>query len=351
MMSKDQALIAVDAMGGDGGPRVVIAALALALSTDPDLRFRVYGDEALVRTQMDLFPELAPACTICPAPDVISGEEKPSLALRRARKSSMGMAISAVKTGEADAALSAGNTGALMAIAKLYLRMMRGIDRPALTTILPTLGKNGVVMLDLGANTECDMRNLVQFAVMGAVYAQSAMGISRPRLSLLNIGTEEMKGTEDLRAAAALLRQTEQTAFQYTGFIESDRIGQGDADVIVTDGFSGNIALKTIEGTARFITNLLRRAFSSSLRSKLGFLLSKPAFRLFRVYLDPNNHNGAIFLGLNGIVVKSHGNANVSGIAQAVHLTAKLVRSNLVNCIADDLDMFFSQASNKELQA
>ncbi|MFT9099554.1 MAG: phosphate acyltransferase PlsX [Zymomonas mobilis subsp. pomaceae] len=351
MMSKDQALIAVDAMGGDGGPRVVIAALALALSTDPALRFRVYGDEKLVRQQMDLFPELAPVCEVCPAPDTISGEEKPSLALRRARNSSMGMAILAVKAGEADAALSAGNTGALMAIAKLYLRMMRGIDRPALTTILPTLGKNGVAMLDLGANTECDAHNLVQFAVMGAVYAHLVMGIERPRLSLLNIGTEEMKGTEDLRSAAAMLRQTDRSAFRYTGFIESDRIGQGDADVIVTDGFSGNIALKTIEGTARFITHLLRRAFSSSFRSKIGFLLSKPALRLFRIYLDPNNHNGAIFLGLNGIVVKSHGNANISGVAQAIHLTAKLIREDLVNCIAADLDIFFSQAGNKELQA
>jgi glycerol-3-phosphate acyltransferase PlsX len=249
----------------------------------------------------------------------------------------MGRAIAAVKAQEADAAVSAGNTGALMAMAKLALRTMPGIDRPALAALLPTLGENDLVMLDLGANTECDARNLVQFAVMGAAYSRSALGIARPSVRLLNIGTEDMKGTEELRDAAATLRESRHLHLSFDGFIEGDRLGRGEADVIVTDGFSGNIALKTAEGTARFVADLLKRAFTSSLRSKIGFLISRPATELLRHHLDPNNHNGAVFLGLNGIVVKSHGGATAQGFANAIGVAVKLVSNDITRRITEDL--------------
>ena len=249
-------------------------------------------------------------------PDAIAADEKPSQAIRRASTTSMGMAIDAVKEGHADAAVSAGNTGAMMAMAKLALRTMPGIDRPALAALLPTLGDNDCVMLDLGANTECDAQNLVQFAVMGAAYARVVLELDQPRVKLLNIGTEELKGTDELRDAAAILRDADYLPLRFDGFIEGDKLSRGDVDVVVTDGFSGNIALKSAEGTARFVTDLLRRAFTSSLRSKVGFALSRPALNLLKVHLDPNNHNGAVFLGLNGLVVKSHGSANAKGRRQ-----------------------------------
>ena len=250
----------------------------------------------------------------------------------------MGRAIEAVKAGDAGAAVSAGNTGALMAIAKLSLRTMPGIDRPALAALLPTLGDNDVVMLDLGANTECDSRNLVQFAVMGAAYARIATGRAEPRVRLLNIGTEEIKGTDLLRdAAATLKRAAGDLQISFDGFTEADKICRGHVDVVVTDGFSGNIALKAVEGTARFVADLLRRGFSSSLRSKIGFLISRPATELLKHHLDPNNHNGAVFLGLNGIVVKSHGGASAAGVANAVAVTAKLLEENVTERITADL--------------
>jgi glycerol-3-phosphate acyltransferase PlsX len=192
-------------------------------------------------------------------------------------------------------------------------------------------------MLDLGANTESDTQNLVQFAVMGAAYARAALALERPRVQLLNIGTEELKGTDELKEAAAILREADYLGMSFDGFIEGDKISRGDADVVVTDGFSGNIALKTAEGTARFVTDLLRRAFTSSTRSKIGFLISRPATELLKHHLDPNNHNGAVFLGLNGIVVKSHGNANAKGVANAIRVAGRLVREDLTRRIAEDL--------------
>ncbi|MFW2830646.1 phosphate acyltransferase PlsX [Sphingomonas sp. ID0503] len=333
----DQPRLAIDAMSGDGGPAVILAGAATALSRDPSLRFILFGDQAAIAAELARHPALKAAAEIAHVDGVVSGEEKPTQAIRRAKTTSMGLSIHAVKTHAAAAAVSAGNTGALMAMAKLALRTIPGIDRPALAALLPTLGDNDLVMLDLGANTECDARNLVQFAVMGAAYSRLALGVARPRVALLNIGTEEGKGTEELRDAAAQLRAADPAYLSFDGFIEADRLGRGEADVIVSDGFSGNIALKAAEGTARFITDLIKRAFSSSLRSKAGFLLSRPALHLLRHHLDPNNHNGAVFLGLKGIVVKSHGGANADGIAQAVAVAAKLARADLPRRIAEDL--------------
>lgn len=337
-------VIALDVMGGDGGPPVVIAGAALALKRFPELRFRLFGREDDIRRELAHAPALAQDAAIVHTDVVVGPNDKPGQAIRRARDSSMGLAIAAVKSGEAHAAVSAGNTGALMAMAKLSLRTLQGIDRPALAALLPTLGDNDLVMLDLGANTECDTDNLVQFAVMGAAYARTVMGLERPRVRLLNIGEEELKGTSELQEAAALLREASYLPMAFEGFTEGDKLGRGDADVIVTDGFSGNIALKTIEGTARMVTDLLRRSFESSLRSKVGFLMSRPALRTLKVHLDPNNHNGAVFLGLNGLVVKSHGSADANGFANAIGVAAAMVREDITRRITQDLDNFQAHA-------
>ena len=332
--------IAIDAMGGDVGPAVLLAGAALAWRRRDDLSFLLFGDEAAIRAELAKHEGLGAVCEIVHCEDVIAAEDKPSQAIRRAKTTSMGKAIAAVKAGEAQAMVSGGNTGALLAMSKLALRTMPGIDRPALAALLPTLGDNDLVMLDLGANNECEAQNLVQFAVMGAAYARVVLDLRRPRVQLLHIGTEELKGTDELKDAAAVLRDADYLGMQFDGFIEGDKLSRGDVDVVVTDGFSGNIALKSLEGTARFVTDLLRRAFSSSLRSKVGFLISRPATELLRHHLDPNNHNGAVFLGLNGLVVKSHGGANETGVANAIAVAAKSVRDDLARKIAEDLKHF-----------
>jgi glycerol-3-phosphate acyltransferase PlsX len=330
--------IAVDAMGGDIGPEVMLAGAARAFGRREDLSFILFGDEPTLRAELAKHDALRAVCDVVHAPDVITAEDKPSQAIRRAKTTSMGLAIAAVKSGDAQAAVSAGNTGALMAMSKLALRTMPGITRPALSALLPTLGENDLVMLDLGANTECDAQNLVQFAVMGAAYARVVLELPKPRVQLLNIGTEELKGTDDLKEAAAILRDADYLGMRFDGFIEGDKLSRGDVDVVVTDGFSGNIALKSLEGTARFVTDLLRRAFTSSIRSKIGFLISRPATELLKHHLDPNNHNGAVFLGLNGLVVKSHGSATEKGVANAIGVAARMVREDLTRKIIEDLD-------------
>jgi glycerol-3-phosphate acyltransferase PlsX len=278
---------------------------------------------------------LATRARIVHSDDVVLMTDKPAHALRRARTTSMGMAIDAVKRGEAHAAVSAGNTGALMAMALFGLRTMPGIDRPALAALLPTM-KSESVMLDLGANTECDATNLVQFAVMGAAFARTVLGLERPRVGLLNIGEEELKGTDEIRKAAATLRAAT-LPMHFTGFVEGDKIGTGDIDVVVTDGFSGNIALKTAEGTSRLVTGLLGNAFRSSIWGKLGYFFARGALQSLRARLDPNTYNGAVFLGLNGLVVKSHGSANARGLANAIGVAHDLVVDDVGRRISADL--------------
>ena len=329
--------IAIDAMGGDEGVRVMMAGVAEARRRHDGLRFSLFGDETRIKAALDHHPNLRAASAIFHCDGVVDANEKPAAALRKAKTTSMGLAIQAVKKGEAGAAVSAGNTGAMMAMYKLALRTMKGIDRPALAALLPTLGDNDVVMLDLGANTECDARNLVQFAVMGAAYARVAMDLESPRVRLLNIGTEELIGTDEIKDAASILRSHDKLEMQFDGFTEGDKLARGDVDVIVSDGFSGNDALKTAEGTARFVTDLLRKAFTSSVRSKIGFLISKPAMHLLKHHLDPNQHNGAVFLGLNGVVVKSHGSADATGVANAVHVAARLLEEDITHRITSDL--------------
>ncbi len=336
MMTKPR--IAIDAMGGDEGVLVMVTGAALAYERNTKLSFLFAGDQARIEAILASYPNLRSVSEVLHCDSVVSGEDKPSReALRNARSSSMGVAIEAVKEGRAGAAVSAGNTGMLMATAKLSLRTMPGIDRPALAALLPTLRDTDVVMLDLGANTECDARNLVQFAVMGAAYSRVLYGFERPKLRLLNIGTEAQKGTDALREAARHLRNESDLAITFEGFVEADKINRGDSDVVVCDGFSGNIALKAIEGSARFVTDLLRRAFTSSIRSKFGFLVSRPATELLRHHLDPNNHNGAVFMGLNGVVVKSHGSADDKGVANAIAVAARLLEKDITARIAEDL--------------
>ncbi len=341
----DGSWIAIDAMGGDEGLATMLAGVAHARHRHPSMRFLLVGDESAIRTGLESHPNLSAASEIVHAPEVVGSSDKPSQAIRRAKTTSMGVAINLVKQGRAAAAVSAGNTGALMAMAKLSLRTMPGIDRPALAALLPSLGDNDLVMLDLGANTECDARNLVQFAVMGAAYARTALDLDSPRVALLNIGTEDMKGIESVRDAAAALRASPHLPMTFKGYIEGDRLSRGDVDVVVCDGFSGNIALKTAEGTARFVADLLKRAFRSSVRSKIGFLISRPATELLRHHLDPNNHNGAVFLGLNGLVVKSHGSANEAGVSNAIQVAAKMVRDDLTRRIASDLAAIEARAA------
>ncbi|QUL38292.1 phosphate acyltransferase PlsX [Erythrobacter sp. JK5] len=341
--------IALDAMGGDEGVRVMVEGAALARRRHEGFKFLLVGDQKRIERALDTHPGMRGASEILHCEDVVGGDELPSRAIRRAKTTSMGLTVNAVKQGDAGAAVSAGNTGALMAMSKIALRTMPGIDRPALAALMPTLEPHDVVMLDLGANTEADARNLVQYAVMGAAYSRIVNGFDKPVVRLLNIGTEEIKGTEALREAAARLQAaTSQPdggpALEFGGFVESDKINRGETHVVVTDGFSGNIALKAIEGSARFVTDLLKQAFTSSLRSKLGFLVSRPATELLRHHLDPNNHNGAVFLGLNGVVVKSHGSANANGVANAVNVTASLLENNLTARIEQDLAELGEQA-------
>ncbi|SMQ59390.1 phosphate:acyl-[acyl carrier protein] acyltransferase [Altererythrobacter xiamenensis] len=328
--------IAIDAMGGDEGVRVMVEGAALARRRHDQFQFLLVGDETQIKSALESHPNMRGASEILHCEDVVGGDEQPSKALRRAKTTSMGLAVNAVKQGKAGAAVSAGNTGALMAMSKIALRTMPGIDRPALAAVMPTLEDEDVIMLDLGANTEADARNLVQFAIMGAAYSRILLG-RKPRVRLLNIGTEENKGFDRLRDAAADLQAAKGLDMQFDGYVESDKINRGEVDVVVTDGFSGNIALKAIEGTARFVTDLLRSAFTSSLRSKIGFLVSRPATELLKHHLDPNNHNGAVFLGLNGVVVKSHGSANAAGVANAVEVAARLLEDDITNRIAKDL--------------
>lgn len=327
--------VALDAMGGDHAPAALVEGAAIARERYPNADYLFFGDEAAIAPLLARHPKLHASSEVIHTDEVVSPDAKPSQVLRHGRGSSMGRALAAVQDGVADVAVSAGNTGALMALAKFTLRTMPGIDRPALATILPT-SHGECVMLDLGANVECDARNLVEFAVMGAAFARTVLGMPKPRLGLLNVGVEELKGNDQVKQAGQRLKSLS-LPFDFVGFIEGDDIGAGAVDVVVTDGFTGNIALKTAEGTARMIARLMSSAFRSSFFSKIGALLAKRGLKALKDHLDPNNHNGAVFLGLNGLVVKSHGSANASGIASAIGVAHDMSADKLLHHIAEDL--------------
>ena len=328
--------IGLDAMGGDAAPGIVVAGAALALERDPDLRLLLFGDTPRLEPLLADHPGLRNRSEVRHTPDSVAGDAKPSLALRQGRNTSMRLAINAVKEGEAAAAVSAGNTGALMAMAKFVLKTLPGIDRPAMASVLPAR-QRPVVVLDLGANVDCGAEHLFQFAVMGEVYARAMLGVAKPRVGLLNVGTEEVKGDDTVRGAAAMLRESK-LPIDFHGFVEGNDVTEGVVDVVVTDGFTGNVALKIAEGTAAMFTSALREAFrGGGLRAKLGYLVAKPAFAALREKFDARRYNGAMFLGLNGVVVKSHGGTDALGFAAAIGAAANLVRKGTNQRIIDEM--------------
>ena len=325
--------IALDAMGGDVGAAVVIPGAAISLTRHPDTEFLLFGERSSIEAQLAKHPAMKAVSRVIHTDVAVGMNDKPSQALRRGRKtSSMWLAIDAVKKGDADVAISAGNSGALMAMGRFCLRMLPGIDRPAIAAVWPTMRGDSVV-LDLGATIGGDAHHLMALAVMGGAMASVLFDLERPTVGLLNIGVEEIKGREEIREAAELLRAMDLPQLEYIGFVEGDGIGKGAADVIVAEGFSGNIALKAAEGTARQINDFLRAALSRTWRSKIGYLFAKNAFKALRDKLDPNKSNGGVFLGLNGIVVKSHGGTDAEGFAYAVDVGYEMVRYDLLTKI------------------
>ncbi len=334
-MESSSLVIAIDAMGGDNAPDSVIAGVKSAEQKHSDVRFLIFGDEAKVRPFMDKYRPDPNRYEFIHTPDYVASDEKPSAAVRSGRNSSLWLAIDAVKKGKASAVVSSGNTGALMAFSKLILGTMPGIHRPAIVTILPTR-KSECVVLDLGANAECNARNLVEFAIMGEAYCRAVLKREHPTIGLLNIGSEDIKGRDEIRQAAQILRDSP-LSDEFKGFVESDDIALGAVDVFVTDGFTGNIALKAIEGTARLMVNLLKDVSARSIMSKLGFLLALPSLKRLKKKMDPGRYNGAMLVGLKGISIKSHGGADAFGFANAVNVAIDTVRNDLVGNIAKQL--------------
>ena len=330
-------------MGGDHGPSVTVPALDRVIERRPELRFLVYGIESEVKPWLDRHPKVAAASTFVHCEIAVAMSAKPSQALRHGRgKSSMWKAIEAVKTGEASVCVSAGNTGALMAMSKFCLRTLASIERPALAAIWPNARSESVV-LDVGATIGADSHQLTDFAILGSAMARALFSVDKPTVGLLNVGVEEIKGQEEVKEAGRMLRDAALPSMTYHGFVEGDDISKGTVDVVVTEGFAGNIALKTAEGTARQIGNYLRAAMKRTWRARLGYLLAKPAFDRLREKMDVRKSNGGVFLGLNGIVVKSHGGTDEEGFASAVELGYDMVRNRIIERINADLDAFHAR--------
>lgn len=335
--------ISIDAMGGDHGASVVIPALATVAARRPDIKFIIYGREDAVRPELAKFPALAGSSEFVHCEVAVQMDDKPSQALRHGRgTSSMWNAIEAVKNGQADACISAGNTGALMAMAKFCLRTMANVDRPAIAAIWPNLRSESVV-LDVGATIGGDAQQLVDFAILGTGMARALFGIERPTVGLLNVGVEEVKGQEEVKEAGRMLREAELSSLDYRGFVEGDDIGKGTVDVVVTEGFAGNIALKTAEGTARQIAGYLKAAMGRTLMARIGYIFARGAFNQLREKMDVSRSNGGVFLGLNGIVVKSHGGADSAGFAAAVEVGYDMVRNGLLERVQADIDLFHAR--------
>ncbi len=337
--------LALDAMGGDAGPEMVVSGANAALQDahGVSLRFLFFGQESVVQEELRKFPKLKAISSVIHSDIIITNQTKPAAAVRSGRKSNLGMAIDAVEKGEAHAVISAGNTGAYMALSKVILKMLSGINRPAIPAILPTFNGKTVV-LDLGANVDCTPENLVEFALMGEAFARQLLKIDRPSVGLLNVGSEELKGNATVQAAAHFLREL--SDFNFQGFVEGDDITAGKTDVVVTDGFSGNIALKAIEGTVHLIRHFLKESLSSSLRGKIGYAIAKPAFKELQKRSDPRLYNGAVFLGLKGIAVKSHGGTDAVGFANAIKVAISMVQQNFIKNIEERVALLTSQADS-----
>lgn len=327
--------LALDVMGGDHAPDAVLQGADQVARNQPKVSFRLYGDQAVIEPALRKLPALDKQSVIKHTDSAVHNDDKPTMAIRQKRNSSMGLAIRAVRRGKADGVVSAGNTGALMAMAKVMLGTIPGIDRPAIAALVPTM-KDNCVMLDLGANILCDANNLYEFAIMGDAFARAVLGKSSPSIGLLNIGTEEMKGNEAVKEAAQMIREAE-LDLNYYGHVEGSDIGKGVVDVIVTDGFNGNVALKTAEGTARVCHKFIKDAFASSPISKLGAVLARSALQEVAQKLDTRLLNGAMFVGLNGVVIKSHGGMDEVGLANAIELAVKLARDNINQRIREEM--------------
>jgi glycerol-3-phosphate acyltransferase PlsX len=330
--------ISLDAMGGDHGPPVVVPGAALSLERHPDLQFLMFGDEAVIAPLLRGHAALESRTTVRHTDVVVRMDDKPGQAVRQGRgKSSMWQAIQAVRDGEADAIVSAGNTGALMAMSKICLKTMAQIERPAIAAMWPTLRGESIV-LDVGATIGADAEHLVDMAIMGAAMARIVFALERPTVGLLNVGTEEIKGVEVVKEAARILREANLPNLAYHGFVEGDDLGKGTVDVVVIEGFTGNIALKTAEGTARQIGEYLRSAMSRTLTAKIGYLFARRAFDALREKMDPRKVNGGVFLGLDGIVIKSHGGTDALGFASAVDIAYDMAHDGLMHTIRDMID-------------
>ena len=330
-------ILSIDAMGGDHAPGIVLDGVEIAAARHPGVRYLLHGDAAAIEDLLRTRPRARAASRVLPAAGAIGMDLKPSQALRQGKGTSLWNAVAAVEEGGAHAVVSAGNTGAYMAIAMFRLRMMEGVHRPALAARWPAANGGYVVMLDVGANVQADGEQLVEFAIMGEAFQRAVSGIERPSVALLNVGAEDQKGHEEIRAAARLIRDAG-VDLNFQGFVEGDDIAKGTVDVVVTDGFTGNIALKTGEGTARLVGQLLREALTGGVLARIGAAIAYPALRQLRKRMDPGSFNGALFLGLNGLVVKSHGSANGPGYAAAIEVAAKMARSHYREEIARNLE-------------
>lgn len=350
-MRNKKVVVALDAMGGDYAPLSVIEGAQTALvnqkKTDPSIliEYLIFGNKEILDPILSKYPELKSASLINHAENKIASDDKPSYAMRNSKNTSMGMAITSVKQQQAHAVVSSGNTGALMAIAKLALRTLPGIDRPAIIGLLPT-DKHKVVALDLGANAECEASNLVQFAIMGDAFAKVILGKSKPSIGLLNIGSEEIKGNETIKTAAQSLHG--QDCLNFTGYVEADDITRGVVDVVVADGFSGNIAIKMAEGTAYLCKTLMKNAFKSSFISKIGYLFTKKALQSTFKRIDGRYYNGAMLVGLNGVVVKSHGGADSIAFANAIGVAVELSINNINKKIIQEIDTVQQHLANSK---
>lgn len=328
--------LALDAMGGDLGTPMVVAGANSFLKAHPhlDVFFTFYGDLPTIQSHLNAHVSLLDRSKIVHADDIVTNDTKPSSAVRKGRHSNLGMAISSVVHGENDAVVSAGNTGAYMALSKIILKTLPGVDRPAIPALLPAI-TGATLMLDLGANTECSPDQLLQFALMGDALAHHLLHKEYPTVGLLNMGSEELKGNATVQEAAQLFKAT--NAINFYGFVEGDDIAKGTTDVVVTDGFTGNIALKTIEGTARLMRHFVQESMSASLLGKLGYLIASSAFKEIKRKSDPRFYNGAVFLGLEHIAVKSHGGMDGVGFANALRVAVDMVDAKLIDSVRQRL--------------
>ena len=344
-----QTVISIDAMGGDFAPRSVLEGVALAAKQHKDLFFFLFGNEEILTPIINEIGLPDTRYKIHHTTQVIKGTDKPSHAIRTGRESSMWQAIMAVRNGYAKAVVSSGNTGALMAMSKICLGMIPGIDRPAIAAILPS-ETGPIVCLDLGANAECDAQNLVEFSIMGDVLYKVLFNNDHPKIGLLNIGSEETKGREEIREAAGQLKEYGEH-LNFIGFVEGNDIAAGAAQVFVSDGFSGNIALKTLEGTAKFFAHTLKKGVKKSPLGILGFLIAAPALKKLKKKLDPRQYNGAMLVGLNGISVKSHGSADAYSFACAIDAAARMAKNDLCEKIKSEMSSFLNLAGLNDTQA